>query len=151
MDFDARIGQRFDVQGVDAHWEPHADMEWVRRLARARGEEHEGPGLGTGGSAGSVNARIVNVSVSGAGVLAPAHPRSVVDTKVTITLAWEAAPAPGVALAPGTSFEAVIRRIQPSEEIGWAYYGVEYTSMSGPFMQWLDNFIECERADHGIH
>lgn len=163
MDFEARIGERFDVHGVDAHWEPHADSEWVRRLARARreasGKTAEGPGSYDGGVPGApeairrrpevaaprlgdpiafANARIENISVSGAGVLAPAHPRCAVETLVTVTL------------APGVSFEGIIRRVHPSDEVGWAYYGIEFTSLSRSFMAWLDDVIESRRATHSI-
>lgn len=135
MDFDARIGQRFDVHGVSAHWEPHADMEWIARLRRARGES-EAP---TGDHSASdrlagANAIIENVSVSGAGILAPADQRSVVDTNVTVTL------------GPGSAFDAKICRILPSDEVGWAYFGVEFTNVSEVFRHWLDHVIESYRA-----
>lgn len=135
MDFEARIGQRFDVHGVSAHWEPHADTEWIARLRRARGE----PGTTTGDHSATdrsvgTNAIIENVSVSGAGVLAPADQRSVVDTNVTVTL------------GPGSTFDAKICRILPSDEVGWAYFGVEFTTMSDLFRHWLDHVIESHRA-----
>lgn len=135
MDFDARIGERFDVRGVSAHWECHAGSEWTTRLRRARGEpdigsDHhhalDGPAV--------TNAIIENVSVSGAGVLAPADQRSVIDTNVTVTL------------GPDATFDATICRILPSDEVGWAYFGVEFTTMSDAFRHWLDQVIESHRA-----
>lgn len=137
MDLDARIGQRFELHGVSARWEPHADTEWITRLRMARGE----PGTanachnGRGGVAGN-NAIIENVSVSGAGILAPADQRSARDTNVTVTL------------GPGVGFDATIRRVLPADELGWAYFGVEFTTMSEGFRHWLDHVVESHRAAH---
>lgn len=132
MDFDARIGQRFDVHGVSARWEPHADSEWVARIRTARGESTATTGAhhGTPGH----NATIENVSVSGAGVRAPADQRSLRETNVTVTL------------GPGSTFDATIRRILPVDDLGWAYFGVEFTVMSEVFRHWLDHVIESHRA-----
>ncbi|MCZ7630113.1 MAG: PilZ domain-containing protein [Microthrixaceae bacterium] len=139
MDFDARIGQRFDVHGVSARWEPHADTEWVARLRTARGET---TGANTGHSAhhavGCHNATIENVSVSGAGIVAPADQRSVRNTSVTVTL------------GPGSTFDATIRRVLPCDDLGWAYFGVEFTTMTDVFRNWLDHVIESHRGVHSV-
>lgn len=134
MEFDARIGQRFDVQGVSARWEPHGDSEWITRLRRARGESDPHGVEQASDHLSAANAIVENVSVSGAGLLAPADQRSVVDTSVTVTL------------GPGCSFDARIRRILPCDEVGWAYFGVEFTTMSEVFRNWLDHVIQSHRA-----
>ncbi len=131
MDFEARIGERFHVAGTPIHWDPHADSEWVARLRQARGTASATPATGMPASG---NAFLENVSVSGAGVRAPAEARCVVHTSVSVSLTREC------------SFEAVIRRILPADEVGWAYFGVEFTTISPSFARWLDQVIQTQRS-----
>lgn len=134
MEFDPRIGERYDVGGVAAYWEPHLESDWTQRLRRARGEDPSRCCQPTG----STNAVIHNVSVSGAGVVAPAESGAVPDTTVTVRL------------GPDASFEAVIRRVLPAEEIGRAYFGVEFTSTTPGFGTWLDSVMESSRARQNL-
>lgn len=130
MEFDPRIGERFDVGGIPARWEPHLEADWSQRLRRARGEVAEQSQRRDPWA----NSVIQNVSVSGAGIVAPAESAAVPDTTVTVEL------------GPGASFEAIIRRVLPADDVGWAYFGVEFTSFSEGFGTWLDQVITTARS-----
>ncbi|MFV0315918.1 MAG: hypothetical protein ACK5O2_03015 [Microthrixaceae bacterium] len=128
--YDARIGERFELDSVPARWAPYAQTAWVQRLRTARGEEPSQRPVAQRGD----DALVCNVSVSGAGILAPTNARCVVGATVDVTL------------GPGVEFQATIRRVQPSDELGYAFYGVEYTQSSVGFESWLHSVIEAHRS-----
>ncbi len=131
--FDARIGERFELDSVAAVWTPRVESHWADRLRTARGA-----GTPTGhlrsASNPRANALVCNISISGAGMLAPAQPACPVGTTVEVSV------------GPGSHFEAIVRRLLPSEELGLAFYGVEFTGGSDVFQEWLHHVIDTHRA-----
>lgn len=128
--FDARIGERFELDSVAAIWSLRSESHWADRLRSARGASQRG----STPAARHPNSLICNVSVSGAGIIAPSESPSVVGQLVD------------VALGPGSEFVGTIRRVLPSEEMGLAFFGVEFMSCSDVFQEWLHQVIASHRA-----
>jgi hypothetical protein len=109
---DRRIGQRHQVFPTEVSW----------RTVGARGRHHDLTGRGK-------KAHVVEVSVSGLGVVAPRSRRLAVGSVVSVTYAH----GEGV---------AVVRRMGPVDEDGNVFYGLELVDQSSALAMVLyDTFL----------
>ncbi len=147
MFFEARIGDRFESQGLDVVWIPRGadstqgpDTKWIKALRGGTRErdvlQRERAGKRRRSKRKDLNGRLYNVSVSGAGVVAESNDRCSVGSGVTVEL------------EAGNYFDARIRRIEEVEESGSAYYGLEYIFVSDEYKAWLH---EVHIAHRGLH
>jgi hypothetical protein len=96
---DRRIGDRVSIEPIQVTWlTTDVVASGVLRRARPRPAEHPG--------------RIVNVSVTGAGIEGPRHPD--LKPRTRATLGFE-----------GGSSQVLIRRVQPTRRPDVVYYGVQ--------------------------
>lgn len=95
-----RIGHRYDLAGLDVRW---------------------GPGNGKAG-------QIVDLSVSGAGIVAPTDRRAAVGEVITIAI-------------EGQPTEAIVRDIRPAERDGYQHYGVEFLDTPAELLAVLNRVV----------
>ncbi|MCP4436135.1 MAG: PilZ domain-containing protein [Actinomycetia bacterium] len=120
MSYEKRVGERMDVGDLRVRWTRN-DPEPRRRRRR------KGPVAQPG------HAYLRNVSASGAGVVAPTDP--------TLT--------PGKAVEvhvdDNAYFVARIRRVIPTTDAGWCFYGIEIADESPGFREWLTRMLDINR------
>jgi len=113
MSFEKRIGERILVTGVDVGWATSLDRS--RRLRRRK--------------VPPTRATIRDVSMSGAGVLAPSAPSLSPGHVVQ-----------GDADDHGT-FVARVKRRTETDEPTRTYYGIEFLELSEEFQDWLNDLL----------
>lgn len=149
MFFEARIGDRFESQGLDVVWIPRGadsskgpDTKWIKALRGGTRErdvlQRERTGKRRRSKREDLNGRLYNVSVSGAGVVAETDDRCSVGSGVTVEL------------EPGNYFDARIRRVEEVEESGSAYYGLEYIFVSDEYKAWLHEVYIAHKGRHAM-
>lgn len=97
-----RIGDRIPVDVTGVEWRPRAKKGWRARRAR-------------------LTARVVEVSVSGAGILAPAEPHVPLGEMVTVVV-------------NGREAVVHVRRRERTADPGVLRYGVEFATLDNPLV-----------------
>jgi hypothetical protein len=105
-----RIGHRYDIGGLDVRWEP----------------------------TDSTRGRLVNLSVSGAGIIAPTDPRAAIGDERTIQI-------------DGQPVEVIVRDIRPDERAGHQYYGVQFVDLPPGLLAVLNELIDGSTSGVDLH
>ena len=124
MPYEKRVGERIEVGDLRVRWthvHGRRKTETGRRKKRKDAQvDHE-------------DAYMRNVSASGAGIVAPS------DQSIGPGTAVE------VEVAPGTKFVARVRRIVPTSDEGWWFYGVEVAEDTSAYRDWMKDLLDLRR------
>ncbi|MGI9579249.1 MAG: PilZ domain-containing protein [Microthrixaceae bacterium] len=124
MSYEKRVGERIEVGDLRVRWRHlHATPKKPRgRRRRGRNEDVD-----------DADAHMRNVSASGAGIVAHT------DDSITQGTAVE------VHVAPEATFVGRVRRVIPTSDPGWCYYGVEIADESEGFREWIQKLLDQRR------
>lgn len=123
MSYEKRVGERIEVGDLLVRW-CHVNAPG-KRNKRGRGPRSN--------DADAVDAYMRNVSASGAGILAAA------DDSITPGTAVE------VQIGPECAFVGRVKRIVPTSDDGWWYYGVEVADENEGFRSWMSGLLDTHR------
>jgi hypothetical protein len=124
VSYEKRIGQRIEVGDMHVRWSQlHARGGQPKRRSRRHSKsdvDHE-------------DAYLRNVSASGAGIVARADESVASGTAVEVHVDAEA------------SFVGRVRRIVPTTDPGFWFYGVEIAEGTEAFRAWLNSLLDAKR------
>jgi hypothetical protein len=125
MSYEKRVGQRMDLGDMTVQWTPLGQQG---EHAAPRPKRRQKPEPVT------VQGYLRNVSASGVGVVAPADDSIAPGSRVEVRF------------DPDTAFVGRVRRVLPTAESSWRFYGVEIAEQSPAFGQWLADLLDMHRG-----
>ena len=119
--FERRVGERFEVGDIKVLWTVPKGARPKRAERKLLGER-------------ATTAHLRNVSMSGAGILAVPNDSLAPGSPVEVHLDEE------------TYFIGRIKRVLPTLDDAWKFYGILYLEVSPNYQLWLNTIVNYQRV-----